>query len=242
MTQLLIVLFLFVGEISLAQKVTDSTFGKPILWYTIYDPWAMFVGADGPNIILYESGKVIYWKSKEYHLANMEKEDVEEIISQLNLNDTFFLTSKFIQATYSTDQPSYVLRINLDTVKYFSVYGSINSKEDRKNIPKQLINIYEFVSNFEDDNSTAWLPPKIELMLSDYSHSIEEPIKWPKDWPNLSSPETITRQGVVTSIYLDKKYFSQLIKLLKSRKEKQAIEISRKKFYVGYRFPIPNLY
>ncbi len=242
MIRLLVFLFLIIGQISFGQKMSDSTFGKPILWYTVYDPWAMFMGAEGPIITLYESGKVIYWKNKSYHLSELQKPEVEEIISQLNLNDTFFSTSKSIQATYSTDQPSYVLQIDLDTLKYFSVYGSMNSKESKKNIPKQLRNVYDFVINFENDKSDTWFPDKIELMLSDYSHSPDVSIQWPKEWPNLNSPETITRQGGAISIYLDKKYFDKLVSLLKKRKEKQAFEISGKKFYVGYRFPIPNLY
>ncbi len=242
MKQFLFFLFLFIGQISFGQKINDSAFGKPILWYTVYDPWAMFIGADGPIMTLYESGKVIYWKDNAYHLSVLQKSEVEEIISKLNLNDTFFVKSKSIQATYSTDQPSYVLQINFDTVKSFSVYGSMNSKDDRKNIPIQLSDVYDFVTNFEDDKATTWLPDKIELMLSDYSYSPDVPIQWPKDWPDLNNPETVTRQGGVTSIYLDKKYFSKLASLLKKRKEKQAIEINGKKFYVGYRFPIPNLH
>jgi hypothetical protein len=77
------------------------------------------------------------------------------------------------------------------------------------------------------------LPDKIELMLSDYSYSPEPPIQWPKGWPDLVDPETVARQGGVTSIYLDKKYFSRLVSLLRKRKEKQAIEINGKKFYIG---------
>jgi len=242
MTRLLFFALLLVGQFLFAQKTVDNDFGKPVLWYTVYDPWAMFMGADGPIFILYQNGKVIYWRDKAYHFAEIPKFDVNEIISELNLNDTFFIKSKSIQATYSTDQPSYVLKTNLDTVKYFSVYGSINSKEDRKNIPRQLRDVYDFVTKFEDDKATNWLPDKIEIMLSDYSNSPDIPIQWPKDWPDLNSPETVTRQDGATSIYLDKKYFDRLVTLLKKRKEKQAIEINGKKFYAEYRFPIPNLY
>ena len=156
MTRLLLFLSLLIGQTSFGQKISDSTFGKPILWYTIYDPWAMFIGSDGPIMTLYESSKVIYWKDKSYHLSELQKSDVDEIISQLNLNDTFFIKSKSIQSTYSTDQPSYVLQLNLDTVKYFSVYGSMNSKEGRKTIPKQLINVYEFVTIFRPLNWNFW--------------------------------------------------------------------------------------
>ena len=159
----------------------------------------------------------------------------------MHLTDTFFLKSKGIQATLSTDQPTYVLETNFDTLKYFSVYGRIDEKGSRKNIPKQLSEIHDFVLGFDNDNAVSWIPDKIEIMLSDYSHSPETPLKWPNNWPDLNSPRAVTRQGGVTSIYLDKKYFADLKKLLKKRKEKQAIEISGRKFYAEYRFPLPNL-
>ena len=48
MTRLLFLLPLLVGRISFSQIISDSSFGRPILLYTVYDPWAMFMGADGP--------------------------------------------------------------------------------------------------------------------------------------------------------------------------------------------------
>ncbi len=241
MTRLLILLSLLVGQISSAQKVTDSAFGKPILLYTIYDPWAMFMGADGPILALYETGKIIFWKDNEYRFAQLTKEEKDNLINEMSLTDTFFSKSKSIQATYSTDQPSYVLETNFDTLKFFSVYGHIKEKQTRKNIPNQLSVVYNSVLEFDNDDAISWIPNKIEIMLSNYSHSPEIPLKWPGNWPDLNDPETINRQGGVTSIYLDKKHFADLKSLLKRRKEKQAIEINGQKFYVGYRFPFPNL-
>jgi len=241
MKRLLFLLSLFIGQLSPAQKVTDSTFGKPILLYTVFDPWAMFMGAEGPLLTVYESGKVIFWKDREYKIAQLDKMEIDGLMTEMNLSDTFFLKSKNIQATLSTDQPSYILNINFDTLKYFSLYGSMNDKYARKYIPEQLSKIYDYVIEFDNDNANSWVPDKIEIMLSDYSHSPESPLRWPSAWPNLGSSETVTRQGGVTSIYLDKKYFRELKKLLKKRKEKQAIEISGRKFYAQYRFPLPNL-
>ena len=242
MKRLLFFLLLFAGQRSFGQKITDSTFGRPILLYTVYDPWAMFMGADGPLLTVYESGKVIFWKDREYKIVQLSGDEKDDLINEMNLSDTFFLKSKGIQATLSTDQPTYVLEINFDTLKYFSVYGRMTDKESKKSIPKQLSKIYNFVLDFDNDHAVSWVPDKIEVMLSDYSHSPETPLRWPANWPDLNSSETVTRQGGVTSIYLDKKYFDDLKKLLKKRKEKQAIEISGRKFYAEYRFPLPNLH
>ena len=96
--------------------------------------------------------------------------------------------------------------------------------------------------NFESDRYYQWTPDKVEVMLSDYSNSPDTPIKWPSNWPDLNSSDTRKQGNYVTSIFLDKKYFGQLKKLMKKRGEKQAFEINGKKFFIGYRFPIPGLY
>jgi len=147
MKRLLFLLSLFIGQLSPAQKVTDSTFGKPILLYTVFDPWAMFMGAEGPLLTVYESGKVIFWKDREYKIAQLDKMEIDGLMTEMNLSDTFFLKSKNIQATLSTDQPSYILNINFDTLKYFSLYGSMNDKYARKYIPEQLSKIYDYETN-----------------------------------------------------------------------------------------------
>jgi hypothetical protein len=242
MKQILLFISLSFGLTSFGQNITDSSFGKPIIWYTVYDPWAMFMGSDAPILTVYESGKVIFWKNKEYRIAQLDKDEKDELINTMGLSDTFFLKSKEIQATLSTDQPVYILQTNFDSLKYFSVYGQMDGKESMKNIPRQLSGVYDVVLQFDNENSEQWIPNKIEIMLSDYSHSPETPLKWPSNWPNLLSPETVMNATGVTSIYLDKKYYNDLKNLLRKRKEKQAIEISGKKFYAEYRFPLPNLH
>jgi hypothetical protein len=54
MTRLFFFILLFVGQISFGQK-SDTTFGKPIFWYHVSDPWSMFMGTEGPLFILYNS-------------------------------------------------------------------------------------------------------------------------------------------------------------------------------------------
>ena len=238
MQRFLSLLLILIVNFSYSQNKYDSTIGKPILWYTVYDPWAMFIGADGPLLTIYEKGKIIYWKDKNYFFTELSKNEIQVIISEFKLNDTFFTNSKSIQATYATDQPSYVLNTNFDTVKYFSVYGSMTGTEDRKSIPKQLRNAYNIVMQFELEEAKIWLPDKIEIMLSDYSYSPEIPIQWPNNWPIPTSPAV---GSAMSTVYLDNKYYNQLIALLRKRKEKQAIEIGGKKYYVGYRLPMPNL-
>jgi hypothetical protein len=180
----------------------------------------------------------------------LDEDEKSQIISDLDLTDTLFNKSRYFNATnpdpngfiMSTDNPSYTVSVNRDSLVRVSVYGYISSKEYRKRFPSQILQIHDFILNFEADKSYQWTPEKVEVMLSDYSNSADTPIKWPSNWPDLKSPNTRKQGDNVTSIFLDKKYFRQLKKLVKNRKEKQAFEINGKKFFIGYRFPIPGLY
>jgi hypothetical protein len=99
MKLLLFPFLLLAGQISYGQHRTDSSFGKSILTYTVYDPWSMFMGADGPLLAVCESGKVIFWKDREYKFVEFNVGEKDELINEMNLSDTFFLKSKSIQAT-----------------------------------------------------------------------------------------------------------------------------------------------
>ena len=249
MRRLFILILLILGHNSFGQS-TDTIFGKPIFWYRVSDPWAMFMGAEGPPFILYDNGKILFWKNGGYNVTHLDEGEKMELISELNLGDTLFKKSRFYNATnpepngeiMATDNPSYSVFVKLDTLVRVSVYGYISSKEYRKRFPSQVLKIHDFILNFDGDKYMKWVPDKIEVILSDYSHSPDTPIQWPTNWPDLNSPNTKKQQGYMTSIFLDKRYFSQLTKLIKKRREKQAFEINGKKYFIGYRFPIPGLY
>jgi hypothetical protein len=208
------------------------------------------MGAEGPPFILYDNGKILFWKSRDYYVTQLDESEKLELIEKLNLKDTIFQKSRFYNATnpdpngeiLATDNPSYSVFVNLDTLVRVSVYGNISSKNYRKRFPSQILKIHDFVLNFDTDEYIKWIPENIEVMLSDYSHSPDTPIQWPANWPDLKSADIRKQNGKVSSIFLDKKYFSQLKKLIRNRREKQAFEINGKKFFISYRFPIPGLY
>jgi hypothetical protein len=247
MTRLLLFNLLLLGQVAFAQY-KDTSLGKPIFWYRVSDPWTMFRGAEGPVFILYDSGKILFWKDGGYQLTQTNEQKFSELTSDLHLNDTLFSHSKFINAVdpengiVCFDHPTYTVSFRTDTVKIITVLGSIRNAKYSKNIPDPFLSVHDFVNNFDDDKSFPWTPDKVEVLLSDYSSSPDTPIKWPSGWPDLNSPDTRKQSGGYgTSIYLDKKYLKQLNKLLKQRREKQAFEINGRKYFVDYRFPIPGL-
>jgi hypothetical protein len=234
----MLVLVLFV--IIRCAPAPSAGFGKPILWYTVYDPWAMFIGSEGPIFTVYESGHVLYWANKRYHKALLSKGELDGLFQQFRLKDTFFLQSRYIEASTATDQPSYVLQLNLDTLKTFLVYGNMQNQDSRLKIPAVLLNAYTKATTYSNDAAIDWLPDKVEVMLTDYSNSPEKPIPWPAGWPDLKSRSTRLREGGA-SLYLEPKHFDEFRRMLASLKERQAFLISGKLFGAGYRLPIPGV-
>ena len=248
MIRLLVFLFLSTTQFAIGQY-KDTSLGKPIVWYQVSDPWAMFMGAEGPVFILYDSGKVLFWKNGAYRLTQATGTEKEELVSDLGLNDVLFSQNRFINAVdpgneaACCDHPTYTFNFFEDTIIKITVLGSMRNSGFRKNIPHSFLSIHDLLTNFYDDKAIRYIPGKIEVLLSEYSHSPDIPIKWPGSWPDLNSPDTRKQSSsYVTSIFLDKKYLKQLKKLLKQRQEKQAFEINGRKFYVAYRFPIPGLW
>ena len=219
----------------------STGFGKPILWFTEYNPWAMFIGADGPTFTVYESGKVIYWKYKTYHQVTLSASDLQELLSGCNFSDTFFARTRRISASDWTDQPTYVLCTNLDTLKKFSVYGSMRDADTRSRVPGPWKAIYDRIASFDDDEAVDWLPDKIEVMLSVYDNSRETPIPWPAGWPDLNSLGSRRWADGGGNIFLDKRELARLRKLLGSRKETQAFRIGGKDYSAEYRLVVPGV-
>ena len=113
MTRLLILILFILGHNSFGQS-TDTIFGKPIFWYRVSDPWAMFMGAEDPPFILYDNGKILFWKNGGYDVTQLDEGEKMELISKLNLRDTLIQKSRFYNATnpepngeiMATDNPS----------------------------------------------------------------------------------------------------------------------------------------
>src|SRR5688572_23339230 len=63
---------------------------SPLAMLTVYDPWAMVLGADSPVFVLYETGQVIYTRvnddnDAEYWSALLDEDEVAELIEALDI-------------------------------------------------------------------------------------------------------------------------------------------------------------
>ena len=232
------------GMIAYCQHYNNA-YGKPLVVLTITDPWLMVIGSDVPSFAVYENGSVICKKIEDrrarYYEGKIDKEKQQHILEALKITDTLKRLPDRIKASNWTDQPDNELIINIDSVKMIDVYGNLKGSDARAKTPKAYLAAYDAIMDFKIDNAKEWMPDSVEVMLTGYSYAPEKSATWPANWPGLKDPNTVIRGDDLYSIYLDKKYFADFIKLTSSLKEKQAVEIDGKKFSLSYRLPFPNV-
>jgi hypothetical protein len=242
----LILMICIIPSYGFTQQQWDNEYGEPLVILTEIDPWLMVIGSDVPTIAIYESGKVVYRRIEkdqmEYYSVKLDSEQTQQLIFDLEITEEFIDLPEYIQASDWFDLPTNELILNFDTVIVKQVYGSLRDEnEDRKRTPTEFLAVYDNLIKYKSENEERWLPDYIEILLTDYSHSPEEPIKWPKEWPDLNDETTILRSEFLYSVYIPKSEFQKFIDLISKLEEKQAVELNGKKFSISYRLPFPNL-
>lgn len=223
----------------------DTTYGKPVIVLTERDPWAMVIGSDVPSFALYEKGQIIYriLRSKRYifYETKLSQPELQSVIKSLAITDEIHKLPNFITASYSTDQPTNELVLNFDSTKIIRVYCDLsNNSEDRSNVPKQFLTVYDNIKNFKGKSVKKWLPNKIEVLFWDYGHAPNKR-PWLHGFPDLNSPTTIARHDSMYSVYIDRDDFDEFKAYYSSMGEKEAVEINGRKMSIAHRLPFPNL-
>jgi hypothetical protein len=239
-------LFLLILSISFGQTFNEK-YGQPIVVLIETDPWLMVIGSDVPTFALYENGQIIYRKVVDkkwrYFEVTNDRETTQKIIKSFGITDSLMKQQDYINASSWTDQPTNILLLNFDTLRQIGVYGQLRAgkSEARQKTPKDFLTVYDHLIDFEVNSAKEWLPDTFEVMATRYSYSPEKPLKWNKEWSDINSNTTVKRSEDLYSIYLDRKYFDEFLKLLRSLKQKQAVEINGEKYSLSYRLPFPNL-
>lgn len=246
MKTLLIASFLFLSALSSFGQHFNEKYGQPIVVLYETNPWLMVIGSDVPSFALYENGQIIYRKivnkRYKYFQVQTEREKTQRIIKTFGITDSLMKMGDYTSVSATTDQPTNILILNFDTVRQISVYGNLQHKEEaRKQTPSVFLTVYDNILKFEDNAASEWLPDSIEVMLTKYDYSPEKPLSWNSTWGDIHSATTVKHDDNMYSLYIDKKYFDDLVKLMGKLTEKQAVEVNGGKYAISYRLPFPNL-
>ena len=64
---------------------------------------------------------------------------------------------------------------------------------------------------------------------------------WIKDFPDLNSPTTFTRDSSFYRVYIGQEHFDEFRKYYKSMGQQQAVEINGRIMSMSYRYPFPGM-
>lgn len=250
MARILILLFIIIMPAGIQAQQAGEAFGKPLCWFSMNNPWPSAGNPKGPLFILYETGKVLYWQNNIYRLAELDNQELEDLTGSLQLTDTLFSRSRFVDAINDpgapdqlviTDQPGCAVYVNRDSLVRVLVNGNIKYAGYRKNYPQVVLNVYHIVSQFSDAGSRAWLPGMIDLFL--FEDDVQEPsiLKWPEGWPQVVHNSTAGRKSVVY-LSLDSRYYDRLLKLYSQQEAKnKPVYINGKNYRIDYRVLVPGI-
>lgn len=217
---------------------------QPVVMLTEFNPWAMVIGSDSPTFVLYENGTVIYLKDGRYVSARLSQAEVEVFVRGLALDALSRLQDKYI-IIHATDQPTTVLLVRPDDRNYkkISVYGSIQSLKaepaERLPLPDELTHALRQVLNYDNANSSAWMPEYIEVMIWPFEYAKGKAADWPTKWPGIADSKTVRRRDTY-SIFIPASQNEEIREFISHLKPTQAVRIDNKKWAISTRFPFPH--
>lgn len=225
---------------------TMQAYGQPLLVLTEVNPSIPIPGSDVPSFALYETGHIIYKHQQKgntrYYQTQLAQEQLQEFIASLGISNELLELAESPEDAAGKNGAVAELYISFDTTVVKQVYGDLRRDEKaRKAAPVPFIRLFDKLIAYHDQQATAWLPEKIEVLFTDDLSSAKKPLKWPAHWPNLKSSDTIWRSEKLYSVYLDRQHYAEFIKLMDRLEDQQAVEVNGKKFTVSYRLPFPNI-
>jgi hypothetical protein len=253
-----LVLICFANPEITAQGKTVITDRKPVILLQEIIPW-IHEGADkaiwklgflNPAFVLYDDGLVIFKKGRDqFTLFSVEltSQEMNSLLEEFKIDDEFVKLEDFYYTNRQLDQPLYSIKYwqgqKLEQVK---VVGPIrDGEEDRKNAPPAFLKLFDKMISFDHQNARLWQPEKVEIHLYPYTNSQGEPVPWPKEWPDLNHPTTRENKDDSVkysyTIYLDGKKKDDLERMLVGLKEKQAVLINEKQWFIApQRYILPG--
>ncbi|WP_293701209.1 MULTISPECIES: hypothetical protein [unclassified Sphingopyxis] len=204
------------------------------------DPWASVMGSDSPTFALYEDGTVIQKSTNGFVTTRLDKPEIDQLLDRLDLPSLSRSYGRF-DAADATDQPEQNLLIYRTARPIFvSVYGSLEDKAVRAQVPLEVNHAYDVLAQFKHPKGREWLPENIEVMIWPYEHAPEPSLNWPEKWPGLNDAKTVRRGGDSFSIFMPSTKLADLRAFFERRNERGAFEIDGQKWSASIRFPFPH--
>lgn len=223
-----------------------SPSAEPVAVLITYEPWGTVVGADGPQIVAYNDGTILYRRRRgndSYEYASVHQlREVQRLAGSEAQRTAFSSAPEHLSLVEATDMPTTVVCLWLRNGRSCKAIYGMGVEEARSStpIPHALTDIIRPLARYSSRQATTWLPSQLEVMVWPYDHSPDEPARWPDSWPGLDAPSTIQRRENFYSLFLPSSEYERLRSLLNGLGERQAVLIGGKKWSVALRLPLPQ--
>jgi hypothetical protein len=225
----------------------------PIAVVVERNPWAMMIGADSPRVLLFPDGTLIWadanGRKTIFSTARLTADELAWVRAAMGKAEDFqHLKDEYNTAPGVSDLPSVeIVRYEKPFSKKVDVYGYVSgfvptpavsrvpTAEKADVVPKEFDRAYKVLTGLHPKNSTPWVPAWAEVIIWPYEYAPDESLPWPTEWPGLESKFAIQDGNDSYSLILPGKEIQKLEQLLASRREKQAILISGRKWAITWR-------
>lgn len=106
-------------------------------------------------------------------------------------------------------------------------------------LPESLRSFLKKIDELRASPGEPWIPDQIEVSFLDYEHSVDEPILWPADWPDLYSSST-RKRGSYYTVLLPASEAERLYHFLATRPARGAVLIDLNRMSPTVRYPFPG--
>jgi hypothetical protein len=230
--RLLAALALLLTAPALAQSPAAGA--EPVIVYIETDPWAMVIGSDSPQFVLYDDGTVIYRADDGYRSVTLTEAERAALTAKVSLAGI----PDYTDYTSATDQPSSII-IDFRTKQAAVAYGATSQHRESGEPDDKLLAMITLLREYQSPDAAAWEPEAIEVMIWPYEYAPEASINWPKAWPGLDHPATVQR-GDSYSLFVPISERQALLAFLDTRKPRGAVKIGGRKWAVSLRTPLPG--
>ncbi len=240
--RVLIVVLLF---LSCANTLLARSDSNPAVVFSLkeWEHWAPVVGTDDPAFTLYDNRDLIYYNMDEwrYEYVRLTEEEYARLKEEIVPKDLPALEHFYLRV-YATCQNEYYFYFGGEPQRLVTVYGHPTYDDwfYSFEIPQSLRRCFNTLTSYWNQRAVPWFPEKFEVLVWDMFPSNREYPQWPSDWPDLNSPDTISRPYIPTvySIFLPSGLFDEFIAL--GDAGQGIVTMNGKPMCISYRMPIPG--
>ncbi len=231
---------------------------EPVAILIEHNPWLMVIGSDTARVSLFRDGTLIrvdtsQKESARLLVSQLTAPEMKRVMSAIEPASSFWhLAEEFNLTPNMTDMMTTELIVSMSgRWKRVQLYGYTAEEwhapattimfSDQKpdSLPREVDRISKLLVGLKPRREVEWTPRYVEVMLWPFEYSQESPLPWPAAWPRIDSAMAFKR-GDSYSIILPGSEKAALEKLVRSRSERQAVEVSGKKWAIAYRPVMPG--